>query len=136
MSNEQRKVIFTKQDEIDAARLLAVLEQRSKSKRLAGASGRPAEIHDPAVKLEKAADSENDWGLSSFDRCPPVAAAEGENGRGFEKRGQVVVVSRKCWPAEDNTGRSTACPHHDADTIDSLFSVPVLNGNAHRKCGE
>lgn len=54
-SSERRKVVFTEQDEIDAARLLAVLEQRSKQKRLAGGLvGEPAEIRDPApTVLEK-----------------------------------------------------------------------------------
>ena len=135
MSNEQRKVVFTEQDEIDAVRLLRVLDERSKkSKRLAGGLGGPAGIQESSKALEKAADDESEMGLGSLNRRPPVAAAEEEDGRGLGS-GQVAV-SRKCWPAEGNTGRSIACPHHDADSVDSLFSMPVLNGNAHRKGGE
>lgn len=43
-----------------------------------------------------------------------------------------VVDQGKCWPVEEHTGRTIACPHLDAESVASLFSVPVLNGNAHR----
>lgn len=94
-SRQQRKVVFTEQDEIDAARLLAVLEQRSKKRKtLAGGVLGPAEIAESSEALEKAADSENGGVFGAFNRCPPVAAA-GEDGSGLVGwRGSGPVETR------------------------------------------
>jgi hypothetical protein len=63
MTQQGRKVIWTEQDAKDAARLLERLDERAKKrKQIASLAG-------------KAADSENDVGLGSFDRCRPVASA-------------------------------------------------------------
>jgi len=63
-SSEQRKdfsIIWTEQDRLDAARLLAVLEQRSEKRKALAGSARlgPAEIAEPSVSpLGKGADGE------------------------------------------------------------------------------
>ncbi|TIO15604.1 MAG: hypothetical protein E5X86_19730 [Mesorhizobium sp.] len=99
MESNRRKV-WTEQDEIDAARLLAVLEQRSKKKRLAGGLvGEPAKIRDPApTVLEKRPAGESKMGLGLLDHRPrqftpqPGEASgdhvtEGENGHGLDADG-------------------------------------------------
>ncbi|RWO22841.1 hypothetical protein [Mesorhizobium sp.] len=86
MEQQRRRKDWRETESLEdaARRLIGVMDERANAKKtLAGGVLGPAEIRDPApTVLEKVADSENDWGLSSFDRCPPVAAA-GEDGSGL-----------------------------------------------------
>ena len=124
---------WTEEDFRDAARLLAVLEQRSKNRR-AGRLGPVAlEIADQLLSpTDKRADGESDGVQVSLNRRPQLTSAQGEVGRGFDC-GQVVVDHGKCWPAEGMAGGSITCPRPDADMIANGFTVLVSNSNAHRK---
>lgn len=127
-SSEQRKVIFTEQDILDARRLLAVLDERSRRK-AAGRLEGPAQIADQLLSpADERADGENDQGVSTFDRRPQLTATrgEGEVGSGLGSwRGSGPVETRE----GDVAMRPPAQP--SAGSYSNGFTIEAEARNAH-----
>ena len=116
-----------------ARRLIGVMDERAK-KRLSGRLQAPEKFQgDSRVpsSRESAAPNQSNQGVGMLDGSAPIADAGRSGGSGLGC-GQVAC-NRKCRPLEGFQGSSIACPLTDADTIASGFSMPDLNGKAHRR---
>ena len=99
---------WTRQDFRDAARLLAVLEQRSKNRR-AGRLGPVAlEIADQPMSQAEKADGGSDQGVSTLDHRPQLTATRQglEVGSGSVNGGRATCMGEL---------RTNGCAHPDPD---------------------
>lgn len=102
MENEQRKVIFTEQDILDARRLLAVLDERSKRK-AAGRLEGPARIQWPEASDVGGAQASGQHAAEGGQGIDPVAVT---SSNGLEMGGCAASS-----PVETGVLRTNGCAH-------------------------
>jgi len=125
-------VEWTKQDFRDAARLLAVLEQRSEQKRLAGGLEGPAEILDqPRSLADKGADGEKS-ALGLLDPRRQQSTVAGGACDGLVAGGASGLLRARCDVAMRPPAQPCAGPNSDGFTI----AAEGIAGNARTAKGD